>query len=116
MTLIRQLNYAVVLSCLLLACKAHKKKNIINDSARYDLLNPVIIKLPEGLAEISGIVYFPKDTSVFAIEDGLLYKINVNKPENIKKWRFDKKCMSSKQSEIVICIRFCAYSSILEKE
>jgi len=65
----------------------------VSDSSRYDLLNPVIIKLPDGLAEISGIVYYPKDSSLFAIEDedGLLYKIYLNKKDSILKWRFDKK-------------------------
>ncbi len=59
----------------------------------YDLANPVIMKLPEGLSEISGIVYYPKDTSVFAEvdEDGLLFKIHLNKKDDIEKWRFDKK-------------------------
>ena len=93
MILIRQLVYAAVLCTLVSACNAGKKKSQLTNSSRYDLLNPVIIKLPEGLAEISGIVYYPKDTAVFAIEDedGLLYKIYLNKKNEIKKWRFDKK-------------------------
>ncbi|UEG49099.1 SdiA-regulated domain-containing protein [Ferruginibacter lapsinanis] len=93
MSFIRQLNYALILVCLLLSCKTQKKKIIQGDSSRYDLLNPVIIKLPEALAEISGIVYNPSDTSVFAIEDedGLFYKIYLTKQTAVKKWRFDKK-------------------------
>ena len=49
--------------------------------------------MPDGLAEISGIVYYPKDTSVFAIEDedGIFYKIYLTKNNEIKKWKFDKK-------------------------
>jgi len=49
--------------------------------------------LPDDLAEISGIIYYPKDTSVFAIkdEDGILYKIYLGREGVIKKWRFDKK-------------------------
>ena len=70
-----------------------KKKIQHNDNSRYDLLNPFKIKLPDGLAEISGIVYYPIDTAVFAIEDegGFLYKIYLNKKDEIKKWGFDKK-------------------------
>jgi uncharacterized protein YjiK len=51
------------------------------------------MKLPDGLAEISGIAYYIKDSSVFAIEDedGVLYKISLTEKNNIKKWRFDKK-------------------------
>lgn len=56
----------------------------------YDLNNPYIIKLPMELNEISGVAYYPKDTSVFAIqdEDGLLYKIPVKNPEAIRQWVF----------------------------
>ncbi len=93
MTLSRQFIYVVIMAGLFLACNPNKIKLQLTDSSRYDLINPVIIKLPEGLAEISGIVYYPKDTSVFAIEDedGLLYKIYLNKKGKIEKWRFDKK-------------------------
>ena len=93
MKYIRQFIYAVILLSPVLACNTNKKKFSLNDTSRYDLLNPVTIKLPEGLAEISGIVYYPKDSSVFAIEDedGLLYKIYQNKKDDIRKWRFDKK-------------------------
>jgi uncharacterized protein YjiK len=74
------------------ACNINKKKLQSSGNARYDLLKPVTIKLPETLAEISGIVYYPKDTAVFAIEDeeGILFKIPFNNGE-IKNWRFDKK-------------------------
>jgi hypothetical protein len=89
----RQFIYAVLIAGLFLSCNSNKKKIQNGDSSRYDLLNPVIIKLPAGLAEISGIVYYPKDTSVFAIEDegGVFYKILLNNTNDIKKWRFDKK-------------------------
>lgn len=75
---------------MLSGCSPDKK-----DSAsppQYDLNNPVEFKLPDGLSEISGISYYPKDSSVFAIidEDGLLFKIYLNGSEIIKKWRFDK--------------------------
>ena len=75
------------------ACNRGKKKWAVNDSSRYDLLQPVIIKLPVALDEISGIAYYPKDTAVFAIVDeaGILYKIDLNRPSEIKKWKFDKK-------------------------
>jgi DNA-binding beta-propeller fold protein YncE len=89
----RQFIYAVLIAGLFLTCNSHKKKLTISDSSRYDLLNPITIKLPEGLAEISGIVYYPKDTALFAIEDegGVFYKISLNNNNDIKKWRFDKK-------------------------
>jgi uncharacterized protein YjiK len=85
--------YAVLFSFYFLACNTGKKELQFNNSSRYDLQNPITVKLPDGLAEISGIVYYPKDTAVFAIEDeeGFFYKIQLNRKDEIKKWRFDKK-------------------------
>jgi uncharacterized protein YjiK len=59
----------------------------------YDFSHPKVLKLPQDLDEISGIAYYPKDTSVFAIvdEDGMLYKISLKNPQKLKKWKFDKK-------------------------
>ena len=68
-------------------------KNDFTSPAPYDLNHPEIIKLPMGLDEISGLSFYPKDTSVFAIidEDGLLFKIYLKDPPVIKSWSFDKK-------------------------
>ena len=59
----------------------------------YDLSEPTRIELPKELNEISGIVYYPKDTSIFSIvdEDGLFYKTYLNRNNQSKVWRFDKK-------------------------
>ena len=85
-----RLLFSFFIATLSVACNT---KPPSSGNSRYNLLNPVIIKLPAELAEISGIVYYPKDTSVFAIEDedGVFYKIYLNKNNEIKKWRFDKK-------------------------
>lgn len=63
------------------------------NSGMYDFANPKQIRLVEELNEISGLTYYPKDTSVFAIvdEDGILYKIPLKNPNHIKQWKFDKK-------------------------
>lgn len=83
--------YALFIATFFLACNA--KRTASSGNSRYDLLNPFVIKLPAALAEISGIVYYPKDTSVFAIEDedGIFYKIYLNRNNEIKEWKFDKK-------------------------
>lgn len=49
--------------------------------------------MPQSLDEISGVSYYPKDSSVFAIidEDGMLFKISLNGNNKIQQWRFDKK-------------------------
>jgi uncharacterized protein YjiK len=92
-SLVRQIYFAVIFSFLLWGCSANKKKLHFSNSERYDLATPVVIKLPQALDEISGIIYYPKDTSVFAIidEDGLLFKVGLNQKQAIKKWDFDKK-------------------------
>ncbi len=93
MILVRQIHFAVIFSFLFWGCSANKKKLHFSNSDRYDLASPVVVKLPQALDEISGVVYYPKDTAVFAIidEDGLLFKIGLNKKEPVKKWDFDKK-------------------------
>jgi len=72
------------------SCKRNKR---YGDSEMYNFSHPTVIKLPEALDEISGITYYPKDTSLFAIvdEDGLLFKIPILHPKDVKQWRFDKK-------------------------
>ncbi|HEY0432751.1 MAG TPA: SdiA-regulated domain-containing protein, partial [Chitinophagaceae bacterium] len=56
----------------------------------YDFSHPVIVHLPSALDEISGIVFHPKDTSLFAIQDekGWLFKIYLRTPVKIEKWKF----------------------------
>ena len=56
----------------------------------YDFEHPKVIKLPTALNEISGLWYYPKDSSLFAIvdEDGFLYKIYPSHPETIFRWKF----------------------------
>ena len=84
--------FATVIILFFSNCNAKIKKESFAGTENYDFANPKIINLPQALDEISGISYYPKDTSVFAIidEDGLLFKIPLNDPENVKEWRFDK--------------------------
>ncbi|MBV9961856.1 MAG: hypothetical protein JO072_06370 [Parafilimonas sp.] len=58
----------------------------------YDLNHPVKVELESQLDEISGIIYYPKDTGVFAISDatGSLYKIFPDKNAMVQKWKFGK--------------------------
>src|SRR5918911_601738 len=58
----------------------------------YDLNHPVTVELQTELNEISGIVYYPKDTSLFAISDetGWLYKIFPTRQVEVQKWKFGK--------------------------
>jgi uncharacterized protein YjiK len=73
-----------------LACN-QKKKNLSYPSLPgYDLTNPIMIHLKTSLDEISGIAYYGKDNSIFAIDDeeGILYKVFIRKDVQIKKWKF----------------------------
>jgi hypothetical protein len=56
----------------------------------YDFNRPYVYKLPEILDEISGVSYYPKDSSVFAIQDekGWLFKIHLSSPLHVERWKF----------------------------
>ena len=73
--------------------KTPESNNADNTPAGYSLTEPQVLKLPSELNEISGITYYAKDSSVFAIidNDGLLFKIPLKRGATSKYWRFDKK-------------------------
>jgi uncharacterized protein YjiK len=75
---------------LLFACNA--KRPSYQNPPDYDLTKPYIYKLPVVLDEISGITYYPKDSSLFAIQDekGLLFKIHLTNPLRVEEWKFRK--------------------------
>ncbi|MEO8111234.1 MAG: hypothetical protein ABI594_14420 [Ginsengibacter sp.] len=70
-----------------------ERTHISLPSKDYDLNNPSKLILGSELAEISGINFYPRDSSVFAISDetGYLYKIHLNKKFLIEKWMFNEK-------------------------
>jgi hypothetical protein len=72
-----------------IAC-TRKPKGIEESPKGYNLNKPSVLKLPSALDEISGIVYYPKDNSVLAINDevGWLYKIYLKEDPDIQKWKY----------------------------
>ncbi|MES2431895.1 MAG: SdiA-regulated domain-containing protein [Bacteroidota bacterium] len=94
MTLNKLIVYILFFSCALFSCKTKTttKEDKFKNPTRYDVHNPAIMKLPDMMAEISGIVYYPKDSTLFGIidEDGLFYKIPFDQKGEIKRWRFNK--------------------------
>ena len=80
-----------LLPIILFACDRKNKE--YKSPPNYNLNNPYTIKLPSELDEISGITYYGKDNSLFAESDdkGCLYKIFLNKPTDIRKWKFSHK-------------------------
>jgi DNA-binding beta-propeller fold protein YncE len=90
----KSLTAMIAFASLLAGCDGvggNKQKSSFPNTDMYDLHNPVVVNLPADLDEISGIAYYAKDTSVFAIVDeiGLLYKIPIMRPNEITKWPFD---------------------------
>ena len=75
------------------ACNYSDSGKKYSNSEMYDFSHPNVVKLPQELDEISGIAYYPKDTSVFAIidEGGEIFKIPLKNPGNFSQWNFDKK-------------------------
>jgi hypothetical protein len=67
-----------------------KKRDAYLSPPGYDFNKPYVYKLPEILDEISGVAYYPKDSSIFAIQDekGWLFKIHLGSPLHVERWKF----------------------------
>ncbi|MET0394811.1 MAG: SdiA-regulated domain-containing protein [Chitinophagaceae bacterium] len=80
--------FLLVFIVLVFAC-CNQREQYANPDG-YDFNKGSLIKLPLELDEISGVAYYPKDTSVFSINDerGWLYKIGVGHNRNIQRWKF----------------------------
>src|SRR5688572_5776822 len=84
--------FLITISCLLnLRCSGDSRARYESPEG-YDLNKPWLLNLPIELDEISGIVYYPEDTSIFAINDefGWLYKIHLLGRREIRKWKFSE--------------------------
>jgi uncharacterized protein YjiK len=80
----------VFISILIAASVSCNSKINFASPPGYDLNNPVTIYLSSALNEISGIIYYPKDTGIFAISDaaGSLYKFFPGRDIPVQKWKF----------------------------
>lgn len=82
--------FCLMISWSLISCKEEP----VNYSSPqgYDLTKPYQFKLPIALDEISGVAFYPKDSTIFAINDerGQLFKIKVGDQKNIKWWDFSR--------------------------
>ncbi len=81
---------SILILLVFAGCAGKKERPTYPTLPNYDLTNPIMIYLRTELDEISGIFYYPKDSSLFAINDelGVLYKIFIRKDVKIKKWKF----------------------------
>ena len=71
-------------------CNGKSKESLYPSPEGYNINKPIVAKLPPMLDEISGIIYYPKDKSLFAIHDerGWLYKIEMEKKLEVEKWKY----------------------------
>ena len=77
----------------LTGCGGSDKNELTYPSPKgYNLNKPSVFKLPSQLDEISGISFYPKDKSVFAIHDerGWLYKIYLGEKVRVEKWKYTR--------------------------
>jgi hypothetical protein len=74
------------------SCNNSGKSGDLSSPPGYNLERPAVVKLPTYLDEISGIAFYPKDRSVFAVDDekGWLYKIFFTGNMAIQKWKYGK--------------------------
>ena len=87
----RTLHFPLMLLLLVAITGCGGERARIAESPKgYNLNQPSVLKLPPALDEISGIVYYPKDKSVLAINDevGWLYKIFLKEDPDIQKWKY----------------------------
>ena len=83
----------LLLTVLTAACNNSKNKSNKPSPAEYDLNSPEVMKLPDRLNEISGLAYYSKDSSIFAVVDeaGVLYKMMRGDDKiELQHWKFSK--------------------------
>ncbi len=74
------------------SCKDVSGRKKYQDTDMYNFSHPKALELSTDLDEISGVAYYAKDTSVFAISDenGDVYKIPLKRPAAFEHWEFSK--------------------------
>ena len=90
MNFYRVITIAVFITMLTVISVSCNRQINFTSPPGYDLNHPVAIYLESELNEISGIIYYPKDTGIFAISDatGSLYKMFPDKKTPVQRWKF----------------------------
>ena len=78
----------ILVASLVFSCSQGTKKT--ESPEGYKFSSGYRYTLPSVLNEISGLSYYSKDSSVFAIQDekGFLFKIHFTNPLKIERWKF----------------------------
>jgi uncharacterized protein YjiK len=81
--------FSLLLTSLIFT-RCNRGKDVFTSPPGYDMEKPFQLKLPLELDEISGLAYYPKDSSVFAINDekGWLYKLGLGRNRSMIRWKF----------------------------
>lgn len=84
--------FSLFIILLISSCDTKKEKSEYMDTDTFDFSKPKVLELETSLDEISGIIYYAKDTSLFAIIDeaGTLFKIPLNNHLKSQRWSFAK--------------------------
>ncbi len=80
----------LVLACLIALTSCQGKRIKYATVPGYELNKPITVNLKTDLDEISGLSFYEKDTTVFALNDehGMLYKIYIRDNVQIDQWKF----------------------------
>jgi hypothetical protein len=87
--------FTIIMLPALVECRQvnkHEKDKDYPSPPGYELNRPYVMNLTSEMDEISGVDFYRKDTSVFAICDdkGSLYKVHLGNKASIEKWKFGK--------------------------
>jgi hypothetical protein len=79
-----------ILLSAVMGCKNDAK--LYTNPPGYNFSQPILIKLPGEMNEISGIAYYQRSNSIVAECDGkgCIYKVSLNNVRRIGKWKFGK--------------------------
>lgn len=88
----KKLWFIILATALLAGCKTNNNLYKYLHLSGYEESNPSIVYLPETISQVSGFVYYPKDSSIFCIDDniGELYKFPLYKKKVLQKWPFSR--------------------------
>lgn len=79
---------------MFLSCNnfSDREEKVFASPAGYDLKTPVRYRVRESMQEISGIVAFPDETNIIAVndEEGRVYQIDVHTTKAYPSWKFAK--------------------------
>ena len=93
-------NWSLYIGCLLLVscvlaagCRDEETAYKYIQLSGYEQSNPSIVYLPSTISQLSGIVYYPKDESIFCVDDnvGMLFKFPLYKKKLLQQWPFSSK-------------------------